>query len=148
MPPWYRTSQPEERIKKFELGGTPKLYVFNSFEVFRREHDEYVWNPNKPNEPLKTGTKRFDTCDALRYILMSRPVASKTQDEAEKVALYADAAEKDPLTVRAWQEYDKRVKERMDKARGLSTLHDAYRDGDDETFEKRKMPLSRWEFEA
>ena len=148
LPPWYRDTQPEERIKKFELLGSPKIYIFNTFTTCRKEFDEYVWNPNKPNEPLKTGTKRFDTCDAVRYILMSRPVASKTTAEAEKLALYEAAQVKDPLTVSAWQDYDKRVKERMDKSRGLSALKDAYREGEDETLDNRRMPTQRWEYEG
>lgn len=143
LPPWYRQTQPEERVKKFEMHGSPKIYIFNTFTVCRQEHDEYVWNPNKPNEPLKTGTKRFDTCDAVRYILMSRPVATKSQAEAEKLAIYEAAREKDPLTVRAWMEYDKRVKDRIEKSRGLGNLHDAYRDDGDPVFEKQ-----RFEFEA
>jgi hypothetical protein len=50
--------------------------------------------------------------------------------------------------VRAWQDYDKRVKERMDKSRGLSALKDAYREGEDETLDNRRMPTQRWEYEG
>ena len=140
LPPWYMQSQPEERIAKFKNEGAPKIYIFNSFIECRQEHDEYVWNPNKPNEPLKTGTKRFDTCDAVRYIIMSRPQSSNHADmESHKAEIrrFMQIQNADPLSAKAWLDLDQRLKERLDRKAGRFTMCDAYNEEKDQIFDRR-----------
>jgi hypothetical protein len=145
LPAWYREYQPRERTIRFEGQGSPRLYVFNTFEVFRKEHDEYVWNPNKPDEPLKTGTKRFDTCDAMRYVLMSRPAPTAKETDIEKKLRYAEMSKRDPLSVKAWCELDARIERRMNAQKGPQIMHEAYDEG--EQVDVPHFVKERWEFE-
>jgi hypothetical protein len=77
LPIWYFETQTPEAIARFNKKGSPRTFVFKTNRVYREEHDSYVWSPTKRNEPHKTHEKRFDTCDADRYVKFSRPEASR-----------------------------------------------------------------------
>ncbi len=57
--------------------GQPKLYIFNNCENLIREMRTYIWNPKKPDAPLKAGD---DLVDALRYALFSHLVQTPTKE--------------------------------------------------------------------
>lgn len=148
LPKWYYETQPQARINQFAKEGSPRIFCFRNFREWREEHDTYVWNPNRPNEPLKTGTKRFDTCDATRYVLMARPQPSKLDIDLDLLERYREIGSHDPLSAKAWFDLDKRIKMRQDRAAGRFILSEAYRDGDDEVFVKnvgRDQKKYEWE---
>src|SRR5581483_1023964 len=68
LPKWYQETQPSHKWDRFKNQGAPRIYFFRSAKTERAEHDTYVWNPNKPNEPFKTNAQRWDSCDAIRYV--------------------------------------------------------------------------------
>lgn len=122
LPPWYHTTQPENKIRKFRDLGSPRTFVFNTFTTYRNEHDTYVWDSEKSNTPLKTKTQRFDTCDADRYVKMFRPEPSKFPEISDK---YAHLAAFDPLSYREWTKMDKRIADRQARMKGGGSLREA-----------------------
>lgn len=122
LPSWYEDTQPLEKIRKFKGKGAPRIFVFRTALTIREEWDTYIWNPNKLDEPYKTSTKRWDTCDSIRYGIMERPEASKMPDKEDK---FASLAKKDPLSYREWSKLDKRIAERQARQRGAMALREA-----------------------
>lgn len=122
LPEWYKDTQPKERWDRFKDGGSPRLFVFRNNAVWRVEHDNAVWDPNKPNELLKTKERRFDTVDATKYAVALRPDASKMMEEEEK---HLQHLKKDPLSYREWSKFDKRVAERQYRLKGGGGLREA-----------------------
>lgn len=62
IPDWFRTTQPKEAVQRAEQYGLPRLFVFNTAQTWRTEHDEATWDDKIPNQIKKTATKRFDQC--------------------------------------------------------------------------------------
>lgn len=122
LPDWYLDTQPQDKVKKFERNGSPRLYFMKSDTVARAEHDSYVWDANKPNTPFKSNTQRWDSCEALRYVVMSRPEASAKAESEDK---YAKMASLDPLSFREWTKFDERVKDREWRKKGGGSLREA-----------------------
>lgn len=141
LPQWYYETQPQEQIDKFRKDGSPRTFVFDTYKTYISEHDSYVWNPNKKNEPLKTNDKRFDTCDADRYVKMFRPEASKLRVIEDKYELLR---QKDPLSAREWENLDKRMALRSMKNAGRGALVEADMD---EVRDEPRFVNSRYEFE-
>ncbi len=110
LPPWYERTQPSSDWEKFKDKGSPRIFVFRTFTAWRKDHDEYVWNPNRPNEPLKTDVLRFDTCDASRYVCMTRPAASEL---APIKPDYSRLRQIDQLSAQEWEALDKRIAARQ-----------------------------------
>ena len=135
LPDWYSETQPNEQFQKFRFLGAPKAFVFNTFEQFIREHDTYKWDPDKVDTPYKSNTARWDTCDAFRYLAMTRPSANKIKPDPidEK---YQQMAEKDPLSAREMRALDKRIHERQYRRSGGAALREADLD------EINEMPIS------
>lgn len=126
LPQWYEDTQPNDRFQTFALRGAPHLYVFNTFDTFISEHDKYKWDPNKIDVPYKTNTARYDTCDATRYLCMSRPAPTKLKGGTlEDDPNYQAALEKDPLSAREMKSLDKRIHERMQRQKGAEALREA-----------------------
>lgn len=117
LPDWYIDTQNENRIKRFEKAGAPRIYFFRTDTVVRSEHDTYIWNPNKPNEPFKSNAQRWDSCDSVRYVVAARPDPSRLAETDDK---YAALAKIDPLSYREWVKFDQRISARRDKMNGGS----------------------------
>lgn len=122
LPDWYAETQPEHKVKKFVKAGSPRIFFFKSDSTVRSEHDTYIWDQNKVNEPYKTNAMRWDSCDAVRYAVMTRPEPSTLQPTDEK---YAKMAKLDPLTYREWVKFDQRVQARMYRNAGGGSLKEA-----------------------
>jgi len=60
LPQWYLDTQPKERIDKFKSKGSPRIFAFNTCKRWMKEHDDFIWDPVKKNEP-KEG-QRDDHC--------------------------------------------------------------------------------------
>lgn len=120
LPNWYESTQPQHRFLKFRGRGSPKMFIFESQLVGRKELDKCKWDPEKVDTMYKTATERFDTVEAYRYGAMEHPDPSKEipQDEEK----YKEMEKRDPATAREWREYDRRVA--MRKNSGKSSLRD------------------------
>ena len=122
LPEWYESTQDAARHEKFKTLGSPKTFVFSSFHQFRIEHDKYHWDQNKLDTPFKSATERFDTADAHRYVIMTKPEPGHW-DGVERD--YDAVAKKDPLSFREMQQLDKRIAERQWKLKGGAALREA-----------------------
>lgn len=131
LPSWYFETQPEESVKKFKAAGSPRIFMQEDAEVTRTEHDEWVWDSNKKNTPLKTNEKRFDTCDAVRYAIMSRPQAAALPAVEDKYSVLRIA---DPMAAREWEALDKRLADMKNAKGGSSIIREAWWDGDEHSF--------------
>lgn len=122
LPSWYQATQPMERFQKFRSLGSPKVFVFKTAYQFRKEHDTAKWDPNKPDKMYKTSTERWDSVEAFRYVCMTRPEPSKfAETEVDFDAMH----KRDPLTAKAWREYDRRIQERQGRMNGSLALREA-----------------------
>jgi len=74
LPDWYVRTQPKERVAALQAKGSPSVYVFNTCKYARKELDDYIWNPTKPNEPK--GNQADHLIDPLRYVLVTNPQAA------------------------------------------------------------------------
>lgn len=79
------------RVNEFFKGG--QLKIFKNCVKLKGEIDGYKWRrlkhtteKNEPDEPVK---KNDHACDALRYLIMSRP--SFDQQETKKLVAFSDA---------------------------------------------------------
>ena len=81
LPHWYETTQPAVKYEKFRTKGSPKLFVFKSANVTRKELDICKWDPEKVDKMYKTSTARFDAVEALRYVIMTKPEPSKIGED-------------------------------------------------------------------
>lgn len=92
LPSWYKDTQPKESYLKFAGKGAPKVWAFNTCKSWSREHDNYIWDEVKKNEPK--GGQEDHHCDETRYFLASGPQSA--------VGLirdpYADFRETDPTS--------------------------------------------------
>jgi hypothetical protein len=122
LPPWYKETQPASDYERFHRHGSPRTFVFKTNTTYRKDHDEYVWDPNKKNEPKKTDIKRFDTCDADRYVKMTRPLASALKPNPDP---YASLRRIDPLSAKEWTAMDKRIAERQARQKGGGAVREA-----------------------
>lgn len=118
LPLWYNRTQPQDRIERFAKFGSPRIFVFNTAIPWRKDHDEYIWDPEKPDQPMKTNDRRYDCCDATRYAAMKRPEPSKLPQPVE---LYPELRA-DPLSQREWTKLDKRIAERQLRLKGGNPL--------------------------
>lgn len=91
LPRWYEATQAKERFERFRDKGAPKVYVFTSCLSWRKEHDNWIWDPVKRNTP-KDGANHH--CDGFRYLLASNPTSALglTSD------IYANFRNSDPNT--------------------------------------------------
>ena len=62
LPHWYEETQSAEKFAKFRTKGSPKLFVFKSANVMRKELDTAKWDPEKVDKMYKSSTARFDAC--------------------------------------------------------------------------------------
>jgi hypothetical protein len=123
LPSWYYETQPLAAIRKFEGKGAPRTYVFKNYPQYRNEHNEAVWNPDKPEEMLKTLNKRFDTVDADRYVKISRIDASKLPENTRKL----DYLRKhDPMSAREAEHMEEHFARRNYERQGGAGLREAY----------------------
>lgn len=122
LPQWYLDTQPEERVAKFANAGAPRVFVFENATTIRKELDEWIWDAKKPNTPLKTGEKRFDVCDSLRYVMMARPQASELAPIEDK---HAALRKVDPMSAREWESLERRRAEYGQRKDGNYVLREA-----------------------
>lgn len=71
LPVWYERTQPPERHAQFRGKGAPKTYLFNICKNAAKELDNYIWDPNKPNQPK--GGQNDHHCDETKYFHASNP---------------------------------------------------------------------------
>jgi hypothetical protein len=81
LPHWYEDTQPPQKFEKFRTKGSPKLFVFKSANVIRKELDTAKWDPEKVDKMYKSSTARFDAVEALRYVIMTKPEPSKIGED-------------------------------------------------------------------
>ena len=112
LPPWYLEHQPAEYVKKFHGKGSPRTFVFETNLTYREEHDTYQWSPTRRNEPHKTHDKRWDSCDADRYVKFSRPEVAKLpviEDKYREIRMKRGDSGIDNLSAREFSSLDKRM---------------------------------------
>jgi hypothetical protein len=121
LPPWYFDTQPQWRIDRFRTAGSPRLFVTDDNIEWMKDFEGALWDDKKPNTPKKTDTNRFDVCDATRYAIMTRPIASELKpmppDRSHLIV--------DPLTYKEWVKLDQRIADRMLLKRGGGSLREA-----------------------
>lgn len=84
-----------DRVKNYmkpsEKTGKPRLFIFDTCTNLIDEISEYKWEPISPgaegskNESEKPHKYKDHACDAMRYMLMSRPEAPKHEDMTRKL---------------------------------------------------------------
>lgn len=106
LPHWYEETQPQARFVKFREKGAPKMYVFKSAMVSRKELDTCKWDPEKTDTMYKSSTARFDAVETIRYIGMEHPEPSKICgiEDAE----FIEMEKKDRATASEWRELHRR----------------------------------------
>ena len=130
LPTWYSQFQSPDRVARFKDKGAPRMFFFNNLTSTRREFDTYAWDPKKLNKPLK---ERDHTCDAVRYAVMTRPLASQLKKVDEKRETLRRT---DPATAAFWDSYDKRIALRIAKQQGkLGFSTELFGDSDRNTLE-------------
>ena len=70
LPDWFLQTQPKASVEKFQGKGSPQIFVFKTCKSWRKEHDNWIWDPKRPNIP-KDGANHH--CDGTRYWLASNP---------------------------------------------------------------------------
>lgn len=128
LPPWYSQTQPPERVARFQKKGSPRMFVFRTCNAWRKEFDNYQWDVNHPNKPLK---RDDHIADAVRYVIMARPHASDLKEPTD--VKRETLRRSDPGTATFWDEYDKRVAKRMEKKQGRHALAEAFGENDGAT---------------
>ena len=106
LPHWYEETQPIQRYQKFRGHGSPKLFVFKSALVIRKELDSCKWDPEKPDKMYKSSTARFDAIEAIRYGVMTRPEPSKVGGVED--AEFIEMEKKDPGSAAEWRQLARR----------------------------------------
>ena len=81
LPHWFEETQPAHKFVKFRGKGSPKMFVFKSANVVRKELDTCKWDPEKTDRQYKSSTARFDAIDAIRYVVMTKPEPSKIGED-------------------------------------------------------------------
>ena len=81
LPHWFEETQPAHKFVKFRGKGSPKMFVFKSANVARKELDTCKWDPEKTDKQYKSSTARFDAIDAIRYVVMTKPEPSKIGED-------------------------------------------------------------------
>lgn len=107
LPHWYESTQPPAQFRKFRGKGAPKLFVFKTANVIRKELDTCKWDPEKTDKMYKSSTARFDAVEAIRYGVMTLPEPAKLTGVEE--AKYIEMEKRDPATAREWREFDRRM---------------------------------------
>jgi hypothetical protein len=125
LPSWYYETQPVAQIKKFDGKGSPRTFVFKTYMTYRNEHNECVWNPDKPDEMLKQPGKRFDTVDADRYVKILRLDASQLPANTKRMDYLRD---KDPASAREAEYLSKHFEHRNYERKGGTGLREAFSD--------------------
>ncbi len=110
LPHWYESTQPAARYVKFRGKGAPKMFVFKSANVVRKELDTCKWDPDKTDKMYKSSTARFDSVEAIRYGTMTLPEPAKVcgVEDAKFIAM----EKLDPLSAREWRDYARRIEAR------------------------------------
>ena len=116
LPSWYEETQNPLRFQKFRGKGAPKIYVFKSAVVARRELEECKWDPEKTDKMYKSSTARFDAVEAIRYIVMSKPEPSKLGFN-ENTDKWLEMEKKDRGAAAEWREMERRRTARSGKGR-------------------------------
>ena len=128
LPQWFIDTQNEKVIEKWTAKkGTPRTYVFNTCVNYRREHDEYIYDPDKNNKPID---KNNHLCDADRYVKMFRPLASELPSPDDP---HARLRKIDPLSARKADDAEKRLRRTKGphrKGSDLNIMSEAMADGD------------------
>lgn len=141
LPVWYESTQPQAQFFKHRGKGSPKMFVFKTANVIRKELDTCKWNPEKSDTMFKSSTARFDSIEALRYGVMTLPEPAKITGQEE--AKYIEMEKRDPATAREWREYDRRIAARKG---GRAALRDM--DSDDETrlVDRFGAPIAKYDW--
>lgn len=129
-PEWFVKTQSEDAVKRILRDGCPRVFVFDEATTWIADHDGYVWDDKRPNEPKKTSTARFDQCDAFRYVVMTRPEPTKLLIGPEQK--YEDLRAVSPISAREWEQLDRRLALNNANMRGRHLI-DANRDFDSYT---------------
>jgi hypothetical protein len=145
LPHWYQETQPQAKFEKFRKKGSPKLFVFKSAMVARKELDICKWDPEKTDKMYKSSTARFDAVEAIRYVIMSKPEASKVgiDENADK---YYEMEKKDRGAAAEWREMERRRTARAGK--GKNPLLDMDSDNDISSVKSEEFmgKSQRWDF--
>lgn len=120
LPEWYEDTQPTERFLKFRGKGSPRMFVFETATVVRKELDTCKWDPDKIDKMYKSSTARFDAVEAIRYGVMTLPEPAKLVDAKEEK--YREMEKKDPATAREWRAYDRRIAARKGTKTALKDM--------------------------
>lgn len=115
LPSWYEETQPQAKFVKFRSHGCPKMFVFKSATTVRKELGLAKWDPAKPDRMYKSSTARFDSVEAIRYVVMTRPEPSKDEAPDDK---FAEMEKIDPAAAREWRHWDARLRSRMISQKG------------------------------
>lgn len=84
-----------DRVKMYmkvnEVTNRPKLYIFNTCKNLLNELGEYKWEPlssgqaERKNEKEAPRKYKDHACDAMRYLIMSRPELPSRSDQTKKI---------------------------------------------------------------
>ena len=141
LPHWYEETQPAAQFLKFRGKGSPKLFVFTTASVIRKELDTCKWDPDKTDKMYKSSTARFDSIEAIRYGVMTLPEPAKVTGEKE--AKYIAMEKRDPATAREWREYDRRIAARKG---GKAVLRDMDGEEDGAQREPFSTPVTKYDW--
>jgi hypothetical protein len=141
LPAWYEDTQPPAQFLKFRGKGSPRLFVFKSANVIRKELDTCKWDPDKTDKMFKSSTARFDAVEAIRYGVMTLPEPAKISDQNEDK--YTEIEKKDPATAREWRQYDRRIAARKG---GKDALRDMDNDEDLPVKDVLGSPVTKYDW--
>lgn len=119
LPRWYEETQPVAKSFKFRGKGSPKIFIMKNATTVRKEFDTAKWHPDKPDQMFKSSTARWDSVEAVRYVIMTRPEASSYTDQDDK---FTAMEKKDPTTAKEWKAWDRRLRSRMLNQKGQNAL--------------------------
>lgn len=138
-PQWFLDTQPDYMIQRILREGCPRVFIFKSAHVVRREFDNCIWDEKIANQIKKTTSERMDVIDAFRYVAMSLPEPSKRPPDDK----YAKLRAMDPVSAKEAEAFDRRIQGYMDNQRGRA-LREAFYDVDGPVEEY--VGRGKWDF--
>lgn len=114
-PQWLKDADPEH-AKRIKITGCPRVFVYTTCNTFRAEHDGALWAEGR-NEIKKTATARFDSVDAFRYAVATRPDPAKLAAQDK----FADLRKVSPLSAMEAEEEAALIAAFKAKQRGGAT---------------------------
>lgn len=143
LPKWYEETQPKGRFIKFREKGSPRMFIMNRATTVRKELGLAKWDPNKPDRMYKSTTARFDSVEALRYAVMTRPEPSKDELKEDK---FTEMERLDPTTAKEWRAWDGRLRARMLNQKGGRALREM--DSEEGSSPADDLKLGKYDFDA